>query len=68
MNTVNIYEIEGKVRSVFTKLGYSERRIYDIIIVVHKIVRLHEERGKGNLDNRIVSEHLDLYESRCRAC
>ena len=36
------------------------------IIVVHKIVRLHEERGEGNLDNRIVSEHLDLYETRCK--
>ena len=64
MNTVTILEIEPKVRNVFTELGFSQRRIYDIIVVVHKIVRLHEEQGKKHFSVDIISKYVNLQESR----
>ncbi|MDR1541327.1 MAG: hypothetical protein LBU32_25700 [Clostridiales bacterium] len=64
MKTVNIFEDEPKVRDVFTKRGYSERRIYDILVVVHKITRLHKEQGIEHYDADVIANHIKSYEVR----
>jgi site-specific recombinase XerD len=64
MNALPIYEVEPKVRSVFTELGFSERRIYDLIVFVHKIIRLHEEHSKKHFCVDIATDYVKLQESR----
>ncbi len=66
MKTVNITEIEPSVRDVLTSRGYSERRICDIIVVVHKIIRLHKEQSIEHFDADVIANHIRSYEIRCQ--
>jgi len=58
MITKNIFELEAKAHEVFAELGYSERTIREKLFIVKKLIRLHKEHGKEQLDKNIIDNYV----------
>jgi site-specific recombinase XerD len=64
MITGNIHELESKARTVFEEHGYTERSACEMLKVIRKIIFLHYEQNKTQLDCGIVDDFIKHQETR----
>jgi site-specific recombinase XerD len=66
MITKSIYDLEAKVKGVFTELGYTEKALKALCLEARRHIKFHTEHGAEQFDNDIVEEYIKSQETRCQ--